>query len=76
VIQELPAHLWRNSSTANPAVAMLREGTPSYDGMGFLTIGDAPGLGVTLRPDAVERFPRRRRNLKTRLHIDGSVVDQ
>jgi len=76
VIQELPTHLWRDSSTANPAVGMLREGTPIYDGMGFLTIGDAPGVGVALRPDAAERFPRSRRNLKTPLHIDGSVVDQ
>ena len=76
VIQELPAHLWRDSSAANLAVGMLREGTPIYDGMGFLTIGDAPGLGVTLRPDAAERFPRRRRNFETRLQIDGSVVDQ
>ncbi len=76
VIQELPTHLWGDSSTTNPAVGMLHEGTPNYDGMGFLTISDAPGLGVTLRPDAAERFPRRRRNLKTRLHIDGSVVDQ
>jgi galactonate dehydratase len=76
VIQELPIHLWQDSSTANPAVGMLHEGAPNYDGRGFLTIGDAPGLGVALRPDAVERFPRRRHNLDTRLHIDGSVIDQ
>ncbi len=75
-IQELPAHLWRDSPTAHPAVGMLREGAPAYDGMGFITIGDAPGLGVALQPEAAERFPRRRRKLKTRLHIDGSVVDQ
>jgi galactonate dehydratase len=76
VIQELPTHLWGDSSTTNPAVGMLHEGTPNYDGMGFLTIGDAPGLGVALRPDASQRFPRRRLDFKTRLHIDGSVVDQ
>jgi galactonate dehydratase len=55
---------------------MLHEGAPNYDGRGFLTSGDAPGLGVALRHDAVERFPRRRRNLNSRLHVDGSVVDQ
>jgi galactonate dehydratase len=76
VIQELPIHCWRDSSTANPAVGMVREGAPLDDGAGFLTIGDAPGLGIALLPDAAARFPRRQRYLKTRLHIDGSVVDQ
>lgn len=76
VIQELPGHLWRDSSVENPAVGMLQDGATSLDEMGFLLIGDAPGIGVTLRPDAAERFPRRRRTIKTRLHIDGSVVDQ
>ena len=55
---------------------MVREGAPLDDGAGFLTIGDAPGLGIALLPDAAARFPRRQRYLKTRLHIDGSVVDQ
>jgi len=31
-----------------PRVEMLHEGIPSYDGMGFLTIGDAPGPGRRL----------------------------
>ena len=43
---------------------------------GFLIIPDAPGIGVELRPDAAERWPYRRRQLKTRLHRDGSIVDQ
>lgn len=69
-------HLWRDPSSANPAVGMLQKGAPMLDEMGYLLIGDAPGLGVSLRPDAAERFPRRPRNIKTGLHIDGSVVDQ
>jgi len=43
---------------------------------GYLVIPDAPGIGVELRPDAAERFPPRPREVGTRLHVDGSVVDQ
>jgi len=43
---------------------------------GFLIIPDAPGIGITLAEDAVERYPYRKRAVHTRLHVDGSVVDQ
>lgn len=43
---------------------------------GFLIIPDAPGIGIELAEDAAERFPYRPRPLETRLHVDGSVVDQ
>ncbi len=43
---------------------------------GFLLIPDMPGLGIELAPDAAERFPYRPREVQTRLHVDGSVVDQ
>jgi len=43
---------------------------------GFLIIPDAPGIGITLAEDAAERYPYRKRTVHTRLHIDGSVVDQ
>jgi galactonate dehydratase len=43
---------------------------------GFLIIPDGPGIGVELAPDAAERYPYKRRDIVTRLHIDGSVVDQ
>lgn len=43
---------------------------------GFLIIPDSPGLGIELAPDAAERFPYRPREVHTRLHVDGSVVDQ
>jgi galactonate dehydratase len=43
---------------------------------GFLIIPDTPGIGVELAEDAPERHPYRPRAVKTRLHVDGSVVDQ
>ena len=43
---------------------------------GFLIIPDSPGLGIELAPDAAERFPYHPRDVHTRLHVDGSVVDQ
>ncbi len=43
---------------------------------GFLIIPDTPGIGIELAEDAAERYPYRRREIVTRLHVDGSVVDQ
>jgi galactonate dehydratase len=43
---------------------------------GFLLIPDAPGIGIELAEDAAERYPYRPRKVHTRLHVDGSVVDQ
>lgn len=43
---------------------------------GFMEIPTAPGIGIELADDIEARFPYRRRPLKTRLSIDGSVVDQ
>ncbi|MGA1196183.1 MAG: galactonate dehydratase [Candidatus Latescibacterota bacterium] len=43
---------------------------------GFLVIPDAPGIGIELAEDAMERFPFKGRAKNTRLHVDGSVVDQ
>jgi galactonate dehydratase len=43
---------------------------------GFLIIPDAPGIGVELAEDAAERYPYKPRQIVTRLHKDGSVVDQ
>jgi galactonate dehydratase len=43
---------------------------------GFIVIPDAPGIGVELVEGAEEMFPYKRRPLLTRLHRDGSVVDQ
>ena len=43
---------------------------------GFLLVPDAPGIGVELADDAAERHPFKPRGIKTRLGLDGSVVDQ
>jgi galactonate dehydratase len=43
---------------------------------GFILIPDAPGIGIELAEDAAERHPYKPRQVKTRLHVDGSVVDQ
>jgi len=43
---------------------------------GFLIVPDVPGIGVELVDNAQERHPFKPRSLKTRLNVDGSVVDQ
>jgi galactonate dehydratase len=43
---------------------------------GFLIVPDVPGIGVELAEDAAECFPYRPQVVETRLHVDGSVVDQ
>jgi galactonate dehydratase len=43
---------------------------------GFLVIPDAPGIGIELADDAAERHPYRPREVATRRHVDGSIVDQ
>lgn len=43
---------------------------------GFITIPERPGIGVELADDAAEKHPFKGRKRQTRLHIDGSVVDQ
>ena len=42
---------------------------------GFITIPNAPGIGVELVPDAERRFPPVPRPIRMRPHEDGSVVD-
>lgn len=43
---------------------------------GFIPAPTAPGLGLALVEGAERRFPYQRRTVDTRLHRDGSVVDQ
>jgi len=43
---------------------------------GFIVIPNTPGIGVELAKDVAKKFPYSRREILTRLHIDGSVVDQ
>ena len=58
-----------------PPKSEIVERTLSIDN-GFLEIPNSPGIGITLAPDAMERFPFKGRAKNTRLHVDGSVVDQ
>ena len=50
--------------------------TPLRVEEGFLIIPDTPGIGIELADDAQERYPPVPREVETRLHVDGSVVDQ
>jgi galactonate dehydratase len=43
---------------------------------GYLLFPTAPGIGIELADDALERAPFRPRRVVTRLNVDGSVVDQ
>lgn len=43
---------------------------------GFALLPDAPGIGVELVDDVEKKFPFKRRVITTRLHVDGSIVDQ
>ena len=76
VLQELPADTWSDKTDKRPPFDAIVTGAPSHDGAGFLHISDAPGLGLKLQPDAAAKYPYRPRKVNTRLHIDGSVVDQ
>jgi galactonate dehydratase len=51
-------------------------GMAEHDGNGYLVISDAPGIGIELKPDAIEMCPETPREVITRLHADGSVIDQ
>jgi galactonate dehydratase len=58
-----------------PPKSEMVKGTPELTD-GYLVISDAPGIGVELAEDAQQRHPYRPRNVTTRLHHDGSIVDQ
>ena len=58
-----------------PKINMVT-GMAEHDGNGYLTISDAPGIGLALKPNAVEMCPEKPREVITRLHADGSVIDQ
>ena len=44
---------------------------------GFIAIPDRPGIGVELAAGAAEKYPFKGSSVSnTRVHVDGSVVDQ
>ena len=59
-----------------PPKSDLVTGIAEHDGHGYLVLSDRPGIGVELKPDAVERCPFVPREVDTRLDVDGSVIDQ
>ena len=59
-----------------PPKSDMVDNTPQHDGNGYLMISDRPGIGIDLKPDAVEKCPPTPREVETRLHFDGSVIDQ
>ena len=68
-IEELPADEHRPPKSDIVKAPLRHEG-------GFLIVPDAPGIGVELADDAQEKYPPVDREISTRLHVDGSVIDQ
>ena len=68
-LQEYPLGEDRPPKSEIVTTPLRREG-------GYLLIPDAPGIGIELAPDAAERHPYKPREVATRLHEDGSVIDQ
>ncbi|MHB1007478.1 MAG: galactonate dehydratase [Chloroflexota bacterium] len=58
-----------------PPKSEIVKGTPVLES-GFLHISDRPGIGIELAEDAHLKHPYRPRVIETKLHFDGSVVDQ
>ncbi len=68
-IQELPT-----GEHEPPKSEIVKSALTCEDG--FLIVPDAPGIGVELAEGAAERHPPTPRLVRTRLNVDGSVVDQ
>lgn len=70
-LQELP-----RGEDEPPKTDMLT-GIPEHDGHGYLVISDRPGLGIELKPDAVEKAPPRPwGEVVAQLNVDGSIAHQ
>lgn len=76
LLQEFPNETWGAPGDMRPSPAQMLTGAALHDGEGFVHISDEPGIGVALRAGVTELFPYRKREILTRLHVDGSVVDQ
>ena len=88
-IQELPNHYGesatqRYTSTREEENANKKKSFSQADMVtwvpevenGFAKISTAPGIGIDLVEGIEEKFPFKRRKINTRLHVDGSIVDQ
>jgi len=84
-IQELPDHdaisaTERYTSSDEISLKSFRQSdmvtwTPKVEN-GFALLPQAPGIGISLVEDVEKKFPFKRRAINTRLHVDGSIVDQ
>lgn len=84
-IQELPNHDGISATeryTSTNAMELksfsqkdLVTWTPKVEN-GFALLPETPGIGVELVEDVEKKYPFKRRTINTRLHIDGSIVDQ
>lgn len=70
-LQEYP---YRAEHEQAPGESLLEESFEWADG--YLQVPDGPGLGVELDEDVLEAAAYEQPELTTRLHEDGSVVDQ
>jgi galactonate dehydratase len=70
VLQEYP-----KGETIPPKSNIVEEVTV-HDGNGFLLISEKPGIGIKLKENVEKLCPPVAREVITRLHEDGSVIDQ
>ena len=84
-IQEMPDHGGISATERYTSTNAMNQKSFSQSDMvtwvpkienGFALLPEAPGIGVELVEDAEKKFPFKRRTINTRLHIDGSIVDQ
>jgi galactonate dehydratase len=84
-IQELPDHGGISATERYTSTNAVDQKTFKQSDMvtwilgvenGFALLPETPGIGVDLAEDAEIKFPFRRRTINTRLHVDGSIVDQ
>ena len=68
-LQEYP-----HMESHGPLAGIVKE--PLELDRGFLIVPNTPGIGVELSDHAATKFPAQPREITTRLHVDGSVVDQ
>ena len=59
-----------------PPKSKMISDAPIHDGKGYLLLPTKPGIGVNLKDTAINDCPTVIRKVETRLHEDGSVIDQ
>lgn len=84
-IQELPDHEGISATERYTSAEKINQKSFRQSDMvtwvpkvenGFALLPETPGIGVDLVDDAEIKFPFKRRTISTRLHLDGSIVDQ